>query len=508
MGNENGAPGGSNASDGSGNEGSFSSSDAGDPSNSNSDNTARDDVNAGSTSGGSVGAPDTGDAPSAPEPSAPETFTDVEPGSWYEPGVLFCQQKKIMRGIAGTTLFGAGQSLTRAQMAVMMWRYADPEAAASYLSDADNETGMDDVESRTWCTAAANWSVENKVINGFPQDDGTFAFEPDVSVTLDQFCTIIANFNHVGPNYGTASLTRFSDSESVPQWAARGLAWCADKGLVSGYDRGGGIFELCSTAKLSRERAATVFMRGYDVGVFDDGSAPLVSPCEDLGLSGYWFIRSASASSLSVALGTTGTSGGSNVELVGREAAARLTFQMATLPGKVGYQNPAGYYQVSSRSVTLPDYASGYFTYVTPSQIAPDATREDCINAFIDRAYDYIGTAYRWNYSMEPGVGVDCIGLVYQCLYATGMDLGEFNPYDHYATGADGWHSHDANNMWDYGDVLHLPLSMRQRGDVISWEGHVAIYLGNDMIIDAYGPVDVHSMWSRGVPRGVLRFYQ
>lgn len=66
----------------------------------------------------------------------------------------------------------------------------------------------------------------------------------------------------------------------------------------------------------------------------------------------------------------------------------------------------------------------------------------------------------------------------------------------------------NANNMWDYGDVLHLPLSMRQRGDVISWEGHVAIYLGNDMIIDAYGPVDVHSMWSRGVPRGVLRFYQ
>ena len=75
-------------------------------------------------------------------------------------------------------------------------------------------------------------------------------------------------------------------------------------------------------------------------------------------------------------------------------------------------------------------------------------------------------------------------------------------------SGTDGWHSHDANNMWDYGDVLHLPLSMRQRGDVISWEGHVAIYLGDDMIIDAYGPVGVHDMWSRGVPRGVLRFYQ
>ena len=332
MGNENGAPGGSNASDGSGNEGSFSSSDAGDLSGSSSGSTARDDVNAGSTSGGSVGTPDTGDAPSAPEPPAPETFTDVEPGSWYEPGVLFCQQKKIMKGIAGTTLFGVGQSLTRAQMAVMMWRYADPEAAASYLSDADNETGMDDVESRTWYTAAANWSVENKVINGFPQDDGTFAFEPDVPVTLDQFCTIIANFNHVGPNYGTASLTRFSDSESVPQWAARGLAWCADKGLVSGYDRGGGIFELCSTAEFPRERAATVFMRGYDVGVFDDGSAPLVSPCEDLGLSGYWFIRSASVSSLSVGARSDG-----DVQLASANFSLSQTFTFS-------YDN--GYYHI------------------------------------------------------------------------------------------------------------------------------------------------------------------
>lgn len=437
MGNENGAPGGSNASDGSDNEGSFSSSDAGDLSSSSSGGPTRDGGNVGPIPGGSAGTPDTGDAPSAPEPPAPETFTDVEPGSWYEPGVLFCQQKKIMKGIAGTTLFGVGQSLTRAQMAVMMWRYADPEAAASYLGDADNETGMDDVESRTWYTAAANWSVENKVINGFPQDDGTFAFEPDVPVTLDQFCTIIANFNHVGPNYGTASLTRFSDSESVPQWAARGLAWCADKGLVSGYDRGGGIFELCSTAELPRERAATVFMRGYDVGVFDDGSAPLVSPCEDLGLSGYWFIRSASASSLSVGARSDG-----DVRLASANFSLSQTFTFS-------YDN--GYYHI----ISLVPFASGSVA---------------------------LGT--------------------------TGMDLGEFNPYDHYATGADGWHSHDANNMWDYGDVLHLPLSMRQRGDVISWEGHVAIYLGNDMIIDAYGPVDVHSMWSRGVPRGVLRFYQ
>lgn len=815
--------------------------------------------------------------------ASPAAYTDVAPGSWYEPGVLFCQQKKIMTGISGTSLFGVGRGLTRAEFAVMMWRYAEPKAAGVYRNDADNATGMGDVVSRTWYTAAANWAVANKVINGFPQSDGSFAFEPDEPVTIGQLCTIIANYNQVDSGYSTSSLARFSDRGDVANWAARGLAWCTDAGLVSGYDDGAGVFELRANEQLPRERAATVFMRGYDVGVFDDGSTPLAAPCDDLGLSGYWFIHPAfadgqllavtsgsndanvsvaeSRSQLSqtftfeyadgyyhilcaesglaleaapgippspsnvtlgnatvqskrqrwagartqdgslrfqnlatgywlavggeqpgsnveaqarqdatystfalsaqedllsegiftvaskgdgskvldvagasaadganvqiwddngslaqkwqvkrvagqantytlqslcsgkqlaadaggnvaqhaadgsdaqawradvragfvaltnvgtghvldlsggstssgtnvqtwaangtdaqlfalretqplaeglyalclsgsdqvidvsegsldaganvqtwasngsgaqiwrasrsqdgsyslvnvgskmaldvcngsisagsnvqqynengtaaqkwrliyngdgtfalaafvdssVALGSSGKANGSNVELVSRDRAARFVFQTATMPDKVGYQNPSGYYQVSSKSVTLPDYASGYFTYVTPSRIAPDATRQDCIDTFIDRAYEYTGTAYRWNYSMQPGVGVDCIGLVYQCLYATGMDLGEFNPYDHYATGSDGWHSHDANNMWDYGDVLHLPLSMRQRGDVISWEGHVAIYLGDDMIIDAYGPVGVHSMWSRGIPRGVLRFYQ
>lgn len=55
--------------------------------------------------------------------------------------MIFCQQKRIMTGIAGTTLFGVGQGLTRAELAVMMWRYAEPEAANAYRNDAANTTG-------------------------------------------------------------------------------------------------------------------------------------------------------------------------------------------------------------------------------------------------------------------------------------------------------------------------------------------------------------------------------
>ena len=185
-----------------------------------------------------------------------------------------------------------------------------------------------------------------------------------------------------------------------------------------------------------------------------------------------------------------------------------------TTVSKMGYQNPAGFYQVSSKNVRITSAATAPWNYVTPSRIGIWASRQDCINAFIGRAREYLGTPYVWDYSCAPGVGVDCIGLVYQCAYACGMDLGggtgydDFNPWAHWTSGSSGWHSHDANNFWDYGKVMHVSLGDRQVGDLISWAGHVAIYLGNDSIIEAYpGSVMYNSLWAHGTPRGCMRLF-
>ncbi len=184
---------------------------------------------------------------------------------------------------------------------------------------------------------------------------------------------------------------------------------------------------------------------------------------------------------------------------------------------KAGYQNPAGYYQVSSKTVTITSAAQWPWNYVTPSRIGKWATRDDCVNAFLQRAREYIGAPYVWDYACAPDVGVDCIGLVYQCAYATGMDMGggtsdeDFNPWAHYITGSSGWHSHDANNFWNYGKALHVPVGSRKPGDLVSWAGHVAIYLGNDQIIEAYTPstgVIYNDLWAHGTPRGCIRLYQ
>ena len=173
--------------------------------------------------------------------------------------------------------------------------------------------------------------------------------------------------------------------------------------------------------------------------------------------------------------------------------------------GYHGFQNPVGYYYVDSASVKLA-HQSGIFGYASPSRLSDTATKADCINAMITRAYDYVGTTpYIWDYSCAPGIGVDCAGLIMQCLYATGMDLGRYTPWDHYYTPG---HDHYANDMWNDSRFYHLPFSQRQRGDLICYNGHIAIYIGNDLIIEASSPrngVRVHSVYVGYSIKGVLR---
>ena len=211
-------------------------------------------------------------------------------------------------------------------------------------------------------------------------------------------------------------------------------------------------------------------------------------------------------------------SNGANVQIWHSNGTAAQSWVLieAAAPAKMGWQNPSWMYQVSWYNVPSSPYASGIFRYMSPSSVGIEDTRDQVINAFVRRAYDYLGTPYRWNYACAPGVGVDCVGLVMQCAYACGMNLGlgtgayDFNPYAHYATGNNGWHSHDANNFWNGGKGVHLGIGARQKGDLISWNGHIAIYIGGDRIIEAPGfgqNVRISSVWAYGTPRGVIRIF-
>lgn len=146
--------------------------------------------------------------------------------------------------------------------------------------------------------------------------------------------------------------------------------------------------------------------------------------------------------------------------------------------------------------------------YASPVRVSATASASERVEAMISRAYDYLGDSYVWDASGAPGQGVDCAGLVMQALYAAGLDTGIINPVTHSTTS---WGDHDALNFYYYGGFTKVSLADRVRGDLIFYGNgtidHVAIYLGNDQIIEAYpNKVQTNTLWKATI-LGVTRVF-
>ena len=114
----------------------------------------------------------------------------------------------------------------------------------------------------------------------------------------------------------------------------------------------------------------------------------------------------------------------------------------------------------------------------------------------ISTAMSYIGTPYVW--AGESASGLDCSGLTMVSYEAAGVYLTH-------------------SSRVQYGQGTHVPLDAAQPGDLVFWSSdgsqsgiyHVAIYLGDDMMIEAptFGmTVRVTSMRYSGVMPYAVRF--
>ena len=189
---------------------------------------------------------------------------------WYYDGVKFVYEKGLIKGYSGTTLFGVGDTLTRAQLATILYRNANPGVSSD--SRPSNTTGMPDVKGGEWYTAGVNWAVENGVINGYADEQGNrFAFGPDDPVTFEQLITVLANCSAKSEDLPSAQesskvLSSFNDGQSVSAWAQANMAWAVESGLVSGYDEPDGQY-LRPGEEVARERVAVILMRAFQSGI-------------------------------------------------------------------------------------------------------------------------------------------------------------------------------------------------------------------------------------------------
>lgn len=123
-----------------------------------------------------------------------------------------------------------------------------------------------------------------------------------------------------------------------------------------------------------------------------------------------------------------------------------------------------------------------------------DASRAERIAAMIRWARSQVGVRYVWG-GAGP-IGYDCSGLALQAMYAGGMVLPTVTT--------------DLHQRQDFGTataiyesgLTRVPLAERQRGDLVFWGqpgsmSHMAVYLGDDRILEAVRPKVHHaSLWS------------
>lgn len=111
-------------------------------------------------------------------------YDDVKPEDWYGEAVRWADSAGVVTGY-GNGKFGPNDTITREQMAAMLWRYAgSPKADGSLSSFVDGEQTSD------WARPAMIWAVEQGLITGVGND----RLEPRGQATRAQAATILMRF--------------------------------------------------------------------------------------------------------------------------------------------------------------------------------------------------------------------------------------------------------------------------------------------------------------------------
>lgn len=157
---------------------------------------------------------------------------DVAAGDWFvESGAFdYVVIREIMGNYSGTNHFGPYDTITRAQVATILWRLAgSPASSVSQpFSDADpNE----------YYYNALCWAKEIGVSTGY---SGTDSFGPNDPVTREQLATLFARYASVVDRRDTSSDCSAMDSKNgateVSAYAREAMGWAVDTGLIAGVN--------------------------------------------------------------------------------------------------------------------------------------------------------------------------------------------------------------------------------------------------------------------------------
>lgn len=146
-------------------------------------------------------------------------FTDVKGDDWFYTYVVDMAKTGVIQGMTPTT-FEPNGKLTRAQIAVLLYRMAgEPEV--------ENAASFTDVKADAWYAKAVAWAEANGLVKGMTPT----TFEPDATLTRAQLVTILYRKANEPKLDGVAS--PFTDVKEGA-WYYDAVIWAAAAGKVNG----------------------------------------------------------------------------------------------------------------------------------------------------------------------------------------------------------------------------------------------------------------------------------
>ncbi len=180
-------------------------------------------------------------------------FKDVNEKAWYYEGINYCYQSSYISGTSKDT-FSPNSNVTREQFVMMLANIAGTDLSLY----AEAETGMTDVSTGKWYSAAVAWAVSEGYVSGVAE--GVFGLGQNI--TREQLARLLYLYTEK-QGYDVearADLSIYTDCDTVSEWAYDNVSWAVSVGLISGMS----ATELGARGNATRAQAARIFMT-YDM---------------------------------------------------------------------------------------------------------------------------------------------------------------------------------------------------------------------------------------------------
>lgn len=203
----------------------------------------------------------------------PSMFSDVDPDAWYvaDGWLEYVVETGLMGGYADSDRFGPYDSISRGQVAVMLYRlesdWFDDGLVERYGSTTDPDrygesTSFSDMRANAYYTAALNWAKDAGIMTG-DESTGFTTVRPDAPISREELCVMIARYFNAGDipetDLDPEALDGLLGMEDVSDWAVDGVSWCIDSEIIGGVDNGDGTFSIAPHDRTWRAAAAKMF---------------------------------------------------------------------------------------------------------------------------------------------------------------------------------------------------------------------------------------------------------